>query len=213
MGLMTNYLIKASNAEDFFKAIRNAKAPERFTTSFLKDLDFSSSNDRLYIGLLKGLRFLDENGAPTERYFTFLDQSRSDVVLAEAIREGYEDLFAVNRDAHQLPLEDVQGKLKTLTRGQKSDNVINLMANTFRTLCDLADWSPLAPPSIEGPHSLPPKPEMPLPPEPKTAATRPIPQTGSTPLELHYNIQLILPDSRDQAVYDALFASLRKHLL
>ena len=38
-----------------------------------------------------------------------------------------------------LQLEDVQGKLKMLTRGQKSDNVINWMANTFRVLCDLAD--------------------------------------------------------------------------
>lgn len=32
-------------------------------------------------------------------------------------------------------------------------------------------------------------------------------------LELHYNIQLILPNSRDQAVFDALFTSLKKHLL
>ena len=77
MSLMTNYLIKAGNAEDFFKAIRNAKAPERFTQSFLKDLEFASSNDRLYIGVLKGLGFLDENGAPTGRYFAFLDQSQS----------------------------------------------------------------------------------------------------------------------------------------
>ena len=32
-------------------------------------------------------------------------------------------------------------------------------------------------------------------------------------LQLHYNIQLILPNSRDQAVFDALFTSLKKHLL
>ena len=47
MALMTSYLIKAGNAEDFFKAIRNAQAPERFTQTFLKDLGFTSSNDRL----------------------------------------------------------------------------------------------------------------------------------------------------------------------
>ena len=52
MALMTSYLIKTGNAGEFFSAIRNAKAPERFTTSFLKDLDFSSSNDRLWIGVL-----------------------------------------------------------------------------------------------------------------------------------------------------------------
>lgn len=208
MGLMTSYLIKAGNAEDFFNAIRNAKAPERFTNTFLKDLGFTSSNDRLYIGVLKGLKFLDDNGAPTERYFAFLDQSQSDVVLADAIREAYEDLFAINRDAQTLGPEDVQGKLKTLTRGQKSENVINWMANTFQTLCALADWSPLAKPVVEVRTSTPP-------PVSETPSPTPPPMFSESPkpLELHYNIQLILPDSRDQSVYDALFASLRRHLL
>lgn len=206
--MMTSYLIKTGNAEDFFKAIRNAKAPERFTNSFLKDLGFASSNDRLYIGVLKGQRFLDDNGAPTDRYFAFLDQSQSDVVLAEAIRDGYEDLFAIDRNAQTLGLEDVQGKLKTLTRGQKSENVINWMANTFRTLCDLADWSPLAKPPAELPPSAPSDTEVPPPmPAPQLS------EANRTPLALHYNIQLILPDSRDPAVYDALFASLRRHLI
>lgn len=208
MALITSYLIKTGNAEDFFKAIRNAKAPERFTNTFLKDLGFTSSNDRLYIGVLKGLRFLDDNGAPTARYFAFLDQSQSDVVLAEAIREAYEDLFAINRDAQNLGLEDVEGKLKTLTRGQKSDNVINWMANTFRTLCNLADWSKLVKPLPEEPLSAPPVPQAP----PSTGASA-LSETNRAPLELHYNIQLILPDSRDQSVFDALFASLRRHLL
>jgi hypothetical protein len=31
--------------------------------------------------------------------------------------------------------------------------------------------------------------------------------------ELHYNIQIVLPESRDVAVFDAIFESLRRHLL
>jgi hypothetical protein len=77
MALMTAYLVTTKNAEAFFNALQTAKAPERFTTKFLKDLDFSSSNDRLYIGILKGLAFLDENGTPTSRYYAFLDHSQS----------------------------------------------------------------------------------------------------------------------------------------
>jgi len=30
---------------------------------------------------------------------------------------------------------------------------------------------------------------------------------------LHYNIQIIMPESRDPKVYDALFRSLKEHLL
>jgi hypothetical protein len=94
---MSAYLVTTKNAEAFFNAIQGAKAPERFTTKFLKDLDFESSNDRLFIGVLKGLGFLDENGAPTERYFAFLDHSQSGRVLAEA------------EDVYQPPAQYRQG--------------------------------------------------------------------------------------------------------
>ena len=203
---MSAYLVTTKNAEGFFNAIQGAKAPERFTTKFLKDLDFASSNDRLFIDVLKGLGFLDENGAPTERYFAFLDHSQSGRVLAEALRDAYDELFALNRNAQKMTVEELKGKLKSLTQGQKSENVIGWMANTFKALSDLADWSAPAVPA-----------EQPPPEQPKTTPEPPPPLAGAVSsggeLELHYNIQLILPESRDQAVYDALFSSLRRHLL
>ena len=202
--------MKTSNIEEFFNAIKSARAPETVTNKFLKDLGFTSSNDRLYLRVLKGLVFVDDNGSPTDRYFEFLDQSQSDRVLAEGIRDAYDDLFAINTNAQEMETEEVRGKLKTLTQGQKSDNVIRLMALTFVALCELADWteSQTVPAPVDAPqHELPPieNPETPL------------PQIGQSTdpkkLQLHYNIQLILPDSRDPKVFDALFSSLRKHLL
>jgi hypothetical protein len=35
---------------------------------------------------------------------------------------------------------------------------------------------------------------------------------GNRPLQLHYDIQIHLPESRDAAVFDAIFAALKKHL-
>jgi hypothetical protein len=200
--------------EEFFNAVRNAQAPERFTNTFLKDLEFTSSNDRLYIGVLKGLGFLDEGGAPRERYFAFLDPANSRIVLAEAIREAYSDLFAINRTANELSLDDVRGKFKTLTRGQKSENVIKWMANTFTALCALADWTLSPSPPPPPPPPQPETPETPPAslPNPNPAITPPVPPMTGQPLQLHYNIQLILPEVRDPAVYDALFSSLRRHL-
>src|ERR1700733_15019087 len=104
MALTNAYLVTTRNLEGFLNAIKSARAPERFTNSFLTQLDYSSSNDRLFIGLLKALGFLDENGVPTARYFDFLDQGRSGFVLAEAIREAYEDLFAVNKRANEMTI-------------------------------------------------------------------------------------------------------------
>jgi len=141
MSLTMSYLTSTKNLESIFNSIIGAKAPERFTTKFLEDLGFKSSTDRLFIGILKALGFLDEGGQPTQRYYEFLDQSQSKSVVAIGVEEAYEDLFNLNRNAQNMSNDDVKNKLKTLTQGQKGDRVIEQMAMTFRALCSYADWS------------------------------------------------------------------------
>lgn len=224
MALTNAYLITTKNLEAFLNSLQSAKAPERFTTKFLTQLDFTSSNDRLYIGLLKGLGFIDESGVPTKRYYEFLDQTQSARVLAEAIRDAYSDLFAVNKNAQTLSVDEVKNKLRTLTLGQKSDNVVSLMANTFRALADLADWEA---PSLEAAPktvSLTTAPPVVAPPlatvqtsAASTAGAPPLLEPPSVdptrhPLQLRYDIQIHLPESRDPAVFDAIFQALRRHL-
>lgn len=206
MALTTAYLVTTKNLDAFFNAIITAQAPERFTTKFLKDLDFTSSNDRLYLGVLKALAFIEDSGAPTERYFQFLDQTVSKRVLATAIREAYEDLFRLNKDAQKLSEEEVKGKLKTLMRGDKSENVLGLMTKTFKALCEYADWS--QPSGIQEPSGAPP--DMMPQREPEVTAA---PTARGKVTALHYNIEIHLPATRDSAVYDAIFKSLREHLL
>jgi hypothetical protein len=216
------YLATTKNLEAFLNAIQSARAPERFTNKFLTQLDFASSNDRLFIALLKMLGMIDEGGVPTKRYYEFLDQGQAGRILADAVREAYSDLFAINKNAQNLSVEDVKNKLRTLTLGQKSENVINLMANTFKALCGLADWDAPAPevpaPTPlsstttvpETPSSTPPAGAPPVPPAVPPAPTSDSPL--NRPLQLHYDIQIHLPESRDPAVFDAIFQALRKHL-
>ena len=211
MALPTSYLVTTKNLETFLNAIKTAKAPERVNQKFLTNLELSSSNDRLLVGVLKALDFIDDSGVPTGRYFEFLDQTRSGAVLADALRDAYSDLFAINVKAQELSLEEVKNKFRTLTQGQYSDNVLGLMAKTFKALTDLADWK--APPLLSS-AAVPEKKETPK--EEKTPS--PGEQREKSPSsvklrELHYNIQVILPETRDVAVFDAIFESLRKHLL
>jgi hypothetical protein len=213
MALPNAYLMTTKNLDAFLKSIQSAKAPERFTIQFLKQLDFNSSNDRLFLGVLKALGFIDDAGVPKQRYFDFLDQGQSARVLAEGIREAYSDLFNVNKNAQTLSVDEAKNKLRTLTLGQKSDNVVSLMANTFKALSDLADWK-AAPPASAPAHVAPTekKPESPAEVTQPPITVPPNPDTGNRPLQLHYDIQIHLPESRDAAVFDAIFAALRKHL-
>lgn len=206
MALPTSYLTSVKNLEGILTAMKSAQAPEKFTIAFLESLEFKTTSDRLVIGVLKSLGFLDDGGRPTERYFRYLDQTQSEKVMAEAIREAYDDLFRININAHQLSKQDVINKFKTLSQGKLSEAVLDKLAMTFTALVKHADFS--------------------QPPAPAAAAPAGTTEDAAHETDVHaqsrkrlnlgglvYNIQIVLPESRDPAVYDALFQSLRRHLL
>ena len=206
MALPKSYLTSTKNLAAILDAIKGAQAPEKFTIRFLESLEFKSNPDRLILGVLKSIGFLGEDGKPTERYFRFLDQTQSEIVLAEGIREAYADLFQVNNTANKLRKTEVIGKFKTLSQGQYSDSVLDKMALTFAELSKLADFESKA--AFEQKDK--PKEEEP-PGEKEQNILKPDRKLSLG--GLHYNIQIILPESRDPKVYDALFRSLKEHLL
>ena len=212
MALPTSYLTGGyGKVPQYFDTILTARAPEKFTAKFMADLSFTSSNDRLFVNVLKAIGFLDDSGTPTDRYFKFLDQSCSKKLVAEGIREAYEDLFNLNVSAYAMTQAEVEGKFKTLTNGSKAAATITQMAKTFVALCGYADWSEPeseAKTSTVTPNIAAEQPSVPTP----TVKVNSQIQQHSSGFDLNYNIHIHLPATRDQSVYDALFASLTKHI-
>lgn len=206
MALPTAYLTSFKNVDGILTAIKAAQAPPRFTQKFLEGLGFSSPADRLFINVLKALGFLNDTGVPVQRYHEYLDQTQSGYILADGIRDAYADLFQINVKAQEMSQADLRNKMKTLSQGLYSDSVLVKMAGTFKALSKNADFS--------RPGPAKPAPSEPEPPEPAP---------GGAPLAgadhrvrlggLVYSINIQLPESRDPAVYDALFKSLKEHLL
>jgi hypothetical protein len=212
MALPTSYLTSAKRLPEILDALKTAKAPEKFTQKFLETLEFKAKGDRLIIGVLKELGLIDDTGKPTDRYYHFIDQSQSATVLAAAIEEAYGDLFAVNRQANELAKSEIMGKFKTLSQGQYSDSVIDKMATTFTSLVALADFQSPKPASTEKQAPQEEKAES----IKVTAPTEPQPTESVKNVKLGglvYNIQIVLPETRDPKVYDALFRSLKEHLI
>ena len=219
MALTTAYLVSSKNLGSFLDAIRSAQAPKKFTVQFIEQLGFKSTNDRLFIPVLKGLGFLDQQGVPTQRYFDFLDHTQSKKVLAQGIRDAYEDLFRINTKANTLLRPELEGKLKSLTQGKLSDVVLSNTVRTFLELVKQADFSGSS--ALKAAENAAEAEES----EEPTAA-----QSGESPVAdrdlpkphpranrafdaLAYRIEVVLPSTRDKLVYDAIFRSLREHLL
>ncbi|WP_398468995.1 DUF5343 domain-containing protein [Tardiphaga sp.] len=208
MSLTNAYVLPTNRIPDFFRKIQDGQAPARFTNQLLKDWGFNSTNDRAFIPLLKALGFLTADGNPTARYQEYRDHSRSKEILGQAIREAYSDIFLIKEHPTAADKNAVEGKFKSFHNA--SDNVAGLMTKTFFGLLSIADISQKSTSSIPAEianlskqdtfstHEAPPEPQ---------------PSGNSLTRSLHYNIQIHLPATKDVEVYNAIFKSLKEHLI
>jgi len=125
-------------------------------------------------------------------------------VLARQLRTAYGGLFELNTKAYELTVDEVRGKLASLTG--KDEAVVKNMAATFATLAKEADFS-----------SAPP---LPTPAAVAEARQNDVESPALSPqqpvagaLAFSHTIYINLPATRDIAVYDAIFKSLRENLL
>lgn len=184
-------------------------APKKFTSAHLKGIGFKSSNDQGVLSLLKDLRFLSDDGTPLQRYHDYRDASRSRVVMAEALREAYGDLFHLNEKPGAADRAAIQGRIKSAHNF--SDRVARMSTATFYTLLGLADLdAPTGPP----PPQETKKPKTDKPGTSADEAKPAVPSGQRTPsIDLRYNVEVHLPASKDIEVYNAIFRSLKEHLL
>lgn len=200
MDVTNAYMYTVKNLPQMFEAIQKAQVPRRFTHEFLRTLGFKSTNDRAFINVLKGLGFLDANSVPTQAYRDYRDKNAAGGVLARQLRQAYRGLFLADEKAHELSVEELKGKLATLTG--KDASVVQKMASTFKALASIADFKQKAAPVAARPAEEPVE-------SPALEQVTPRPSS----LAFAHTIYINLPATRDVGVYDAIFKSIREHLL
>ncbi|MDY0988726.1 DUF5343 domain-containing protein [Flavobacterium sp. CFBP9031] len=202
MGLPSTYTNSYATLPDFFNHIRDAQAPEKFTNTILKDLGYKSNNHRPFIPLMKALGFLSSDGSPTKRYHDYRNHSLSRSIMGEAIKEAYSDIFLIKSHPTAKDKELIQGKFKSFHNAK--DPVAALMTKTFFSLLGIADLEFEKPKNekikIEEVYNEPVK-------------NNESPVVKSSSFGLHYNIQIHLPATKDVEVYNAIFKSLKEHLV
>jgi hypothetical protein len=206
MTLLNTYVINTGQIGKFLDAIREGQAPEKFNRQHLKDLGFTSSNHLAFLPLLKGIGFLTAEGTPTQRYKDYLDRSRSKKVLGDALREAYSDIFTLRANPKREDRDTIAGKYRSTYNS--SANTAELAAKTFLGLFEHADISE-SPADNTPPKAATPEPQLPE--KIVFAGDGVKPPRGE--VRLHYNIQIHLPPSKDIEVYNAIFKSLKEHLL
>ena len=149
MDINVPYMPSIKNLNEILDKIQHAAVPEAFGYDFLKDLGFSSSNDRSIIKIFKYLGFLDPSGRPQTPYRDFVDHNKTKKILADRLRVSFDDLYTANKKAHEMSVDALKGWFKSKTG--KGDAVALKMASTFKSLAGYADFTK--------PTTVPPKKE------------------------------------------------------
>jgi hypothetical protein len=197
-GTVTNILTK----------MKAAATPERFTQDFLKNqLGFKGGPAMAFIPLAKRLKLLNSDGTPTELYKAFRNPNptQSKAAMAQAIKNGYSDLFTRNEKAETLDRKTLEGIIVEMTGLSHDSPTIRAIVKTFDALKTFADFGQ-APGSNKDPKAES---------NEKVGAADATRAAGDSELDLRlsYTINLVLPKTSDVAVFNAIFKSLREHLL
>lgn len=211
MAVKLPYMVSPGLIPKILAKIQEARRPERFTQDFLETkLGHSGGSARAIIPLLKRLGFLSSDGAPTERYDRFRNEETQDVAVAEGLRTAYAELFDRNEYVSDLPRDKLSALIAETTGAAKDDRPAQLTVATFWTLKKMADF--------EGETSAPEKPE-PSPSIPTATQLphkelwRPTAPADSYDFKVAYTINLILPETTNPEVFNAIFRSLKENLL
>jgi len=181
--------------------IKSAATPERFTQDFLATkLSLKGGSARPVIPLLKRIGFLGTDGVPTERYKQFRNPANAGSAAAAALKQGYKPLYDRNEYAHDLSDKDLKGLIVEATGIAPEASTIKSILGSFKALKAFAKFDGEEEVIEAREEELVGEREE----EKKPEALR---------LGLSYTINLNLPATSDISVFNAIFKSLREHLL
>jgi hypothetical protein len=183
--------------------IQAAATPDRFTQDFLANtLGMPGGTPKPLIPYLKRTGFLNTDGSPTELYRRFRNAELRGAAAAAALRVGYEPLYQIHETVHELGDSALRGVIVQATGLEKNSNVVKAIAGSFKALAAFADFAAAAIGVAEAEES----PAI-------ASAVHASAGGGVTRLNLGYTINLHLPATSDIAVFNAIFKSLREHIL
>jgi hypothetical protein len=202
------YVLVGGTLSRILEKVKTASVPTRFTQDFLSTkLGFKGSNARAVIPFFKRIGFLGADGAPTERYKRFRNPAQSGAAMAEAVRTGFAGLYEMNEYVHSATDAELKGLVVQATGAEPDSRVVQAIVSSFKTLKGFATFDATVPDAEEEEEEETSR-SSDLPPSPP-----PIVTSGHPGLNLSYTINLNLPATTDIKVFDAIFKSLREHLL
>ncbi|MBU1621140.1 MAG: DUF5343 domain-containing protein [Gammaproteobacteria bacterium] len=207
------YSTSVGTLEKILEKIKSASVPERFTQDFVNTkLAMKGGTANACIPILKKMGLVGGDGSPTELYREYRNPKKARTALGKAFKRLYERLYEMNEYIHDADDGDVLGLIVECTGSEKNSTATKYTLSTFNMLRKHADFE------LEDEEYEPSEPSAPNPikleqqlsnlhqPNQNT-------NTNAKGINLSYTINLNLPATKDIEVFNAIFKSLKQHIL
>lgn len=206
------YLASPGNIPKALEAIKRAATPPRVSQDFVKKkLGIPGSSGDQMASFLKRLGFAGSDGTPTELYKRYRTASGGKA-LAEAIKNTYSELYGHDEYAHECNEQELRDIIIQVTGMEADARPVGLIYSTLRGLIDSADFEEVAE-DTNSSSSRSEKPEAEGFPQPFPIRHDVHGQGQNVGLNIGYTINLNLPETTNIEVFNAIFKSLKEHLL
>jgi hypothetical protein len=202
------YVTSPGNIDRALTSIKHAAVPEKVSQDFVKTmLKVPGGSGDQMTSYLKKIGFTAADGSPTDLYKKYRNPAQSGSAVAAAIRIGYAPLYLRNEYMHELPDDALLGLITEETGQAHDSGPVKMVSACIKHLKLFADFEqvnePARPKFAIGQGS-----DMP----PQVPAETPV-SPQSFGLNLGYTINLNLPATSDPEVFNAIFKSLKEHML
>ena len=192
------------------EGIIESERPPNFNRDFMSTvLGVSGGAANPIVPIFKKVGLVSESGVPTDTYADFQTASGRANSALQALRQGFAEVFKRNQYAHKADREKVVDIIRQITGLPKSDPIIGYIYNTFNAFQVYAKEAVDSRQAVAevldpDPNGFDPRTYQPI----RQNALSTSPELG-----ISYHINIVLPETSNIDVLNAIFRSLKDNLL
>jgi len=182
-----------------------AERPDKFGANYMATiLKLTGGAARAIPPFLKKMQFIGADGTPTLLYSKFKTDSGRNQAAYDGLKNAFGELFRRNEYIHKADENTVKDTIVEITGLKKTDPIVRLMYGSFDAVRSF----------IVGDVSGPSDSTRMDPEDNLSGDLSQLDRVGADlQLGLSYQINIVLPETENIAVFNAIFKSLRENLL
>lgn len=207
------YLAASGTLKRALERLIDASRPDKFNADFMENvLKLSGGAARGTIPIMKKMGFLSSDAAPTDLYAKFRTEGGRPTAALAGLRNGFPEIFKRSEYAHTVDDNKLRDIILEITGLKGSDPVAQAIKSTFNVVKSFIPVGAVLTSSDDDASF-----------QDELAGTTASHNghgevvrnigSGSKPVGLVYNINIVLPETSDLKVLNAIFRSIRENLL